>query len=149
MVVALGKVDGEISVSGLPGKWFLKGRLISFSHDEQEGDFQQARINFSGNYPVIEISDSTVSQPDGMLLRVKGKLDLRDSKNFENQIKALQKEPLIEEKTGRVEWTLKRRESQNHSGATEVKYMMRKKDNADATSRDSEGMLGVEHQIQF
>jgi len=149
LVKGLTNIDGNIIISGALADLFLRGKLASYAQNDSGDDYLQALINFSGKPEDIVIANSSVSKPDGMIFSLSGKLNLKDYKSFPQQIDALVKEPLVSQRGDQYEWTLKKVESQNRSGSTELKYLLRKgEDRSDPTRADT-GMLGVERKMEF
>jgi hypothetical protein len=142
--------DGEIFLSGVLGSVAVKGKILSSVPNEKEGTtYQQAVYIFSGIYPKLQLRDSLYTQDDGITVLLNGELDLSSQKDWERQVADLVKAPIVQEGENAGSWTLKRVESSKGVGATELKYLWRRNDEEDPSTRSDSGMLGVERKIEF
>lgn len=146
---AVGKVNGNIDVTGNLDQIILKGKLVSYEGIVDSLKYNDIILNAQGEYPDIYIEDSVVTKSDGMIFNISGKLDLLDRNNFEKQIKSLAKKPVVTNDGSNIEWTLKRFKSQDSSSVTELKYLKRKDNNLKHVESDSTDMLGVEQKVEF
>ncbi len=139
-----GTVSGEIGVSGTWDKIGLKGSLESHEGYVEELEYNSIHLNAQGVYPQLQIGQSMISKSDGVSFMFSGPIDLSDQDNFKKQIGALVLAPLVSDSASEKEWTIKRL-NQPNSGATEIKYLLRK----DEKSNESSGMIGVEQTMSF
>lgn len=141
---SFGTVSGEIGVSGTWDRIGLKGSLESHDGYVEELEYNSIHLNAQGVYPQLNIGQSTISRADGLSFTFSGPIDLGDQKNFRKQIGALVLAPLVSDSASEREWTIKRL-NQPNSGATEIKYLLRKEDKLNEPS----GMIGVEQTMNF
>lgn len=141
---SFGTVSGEIGVSGTWDRIGLKGNLESHDGYVEQLEYNSIHLNAQGVYPQLSIGQSTISKADGLSFAFSGPIDLSDQENFTKQIGALVLAPLVSDSASEREWTIKRL-NQPKSGATEIKYLLRKEDKADGAS----GMLGVQQTMSF
>jgi hypothetical protein len=146
---SFGEVSGSITLKGPWEHLLVKGQLISYDGLMEALDYQSLSVNIEGIYPRIYLSNSDVTQTDGLTYTIKGNLDLSDQVNFTKQIEALAYSPMVNDDETGSEWTLKRLKDESRSGTTELKYLLRKtRDNKILEEEDS-GLLGVEQKIKF
>lgn len=148
-IAADGTVTGEIHISGKLDQVQLKGNLASYYGLVHTLNYDNITLNAEGIYPIIHISESNITQADGVTFNIAGNIDLSDKGNFKKQIRLLTKQPLIRSEGEELEWTLKRLRSQEHSGTTELKYLLRKEDDINTLSEGGSEMLGVERRVKF
>lgn len=141
---SFGTVSGEIGISGTWDRIGLKGNLESHDGYVEQLEYNSIHLNAQGVYPQLSIGQSTISRADGLSFAFSGPIDLSDQENFTKQIGALVLSPLVSDSASEREWTIKRL-NQPNSGATEIKYRLRKEDKLDGAS----GMLGVEQTVNF
>ncbi len=141
---SFGTVSGEIGVSGTWDRIGLKGNLESHDGYVEQLEYNSIHLNAQGVYPQLSIGQSTMSKADGLSFTFSGPIDLSDQENFTKQIGALVLSPLVSDSASEREWTIKRL-NQPKSGATEIKYLLRKEDKPDGAS----GMLGVQQTMSF
>lgn len=141
---SFGTVSGEIAVSGTWDRIGLKGNLESHDGYVEQLEYNSIHLNAQGVYPRLSIEQSTISRADGLSFTFSGPVDLSDQENFTKQIGALVLSPLVSDSAFGREWTIKRL-NQPKSGATEIKYLLRKEDKSDGAS----GMLGVQQTMSF
>ncbi len=80
-----------------------------------------------------------------MSFEAQGALDLTDLKGFKRQLGNFIGTPLISQRGQTLEWTFKRLESSQRSGATELKYMIKKDENSDKDVN----IFGVQRRVEF
>ena len=141
---SFGTVSGEIAVSGTLDRIGLKGSLESHDGYVEKLEYNSIYLNAQGVYPQLSIGQSTISKADGLSFAFSGPVDLSDQENFTKQIGALVLSPLVSDSASEREWTIKRL-NQPNSGATEIKYLLRKEDKSEGAS----GMLGVQQTMSF
>ncbi len=139
-----GTVSGEIGVAGTWDRLGLTGRLESFDGYVEQLAYNSIHLNAQGVYPRLSINPSTISKADGLSFTFSGPIDLSDQKNFKKQIGALVLAPLVSDSASERQWTIKRL-NQLNSGATEIKYLLRKEEQPE----DASGMLGVQRTMSF
>lgn len=144
-----GGVTGEIHISGNLNQVQLKGSLAAYHGLVDKLAYNSIVLNAEGIYPVIHISNSNITETDGMTFNVVGSIDLSDKDNFDKQIALLTKEPLIIRTGGDLEWTLKRIRAQEAGGTTEFKYLLRKGEDISTLSEGGSDMLGIEQSLEF
>ncbi|HPB67766.1 MAG TPA: hypothetical protein PKU74_02515, partial [Candidatus Omnitrophota bacterium] len=69
--------------------------------------------------------------------------------NFAQQLRALQRQPVVKSTAAETEWTLKRLEAADKSGTTELKYLYRRKENINTMSDEDVDLIGVEQKLKF
>jgi hypothetical protein len=148
-IVAHGYVDGDINISGRLRKMKLKGRLTSNDGAVNQLEYNRFILNAEGVYPKINISGSNVTQMDGFIFNLNGRINLSDKENLGKQIKAITREPLVSQDGQTLEWTLKRVSSDDKTGTTELKYLRRKKSTFDQMLEGGSGMFGIERKVEF
>ncbi|GEM_PF-1113667 len=141
---SFGTVSGEIGVSGTWDRLGLTGSLESFDGYVEQLEYNSIHLNAQGVYPQLSIGQSTISKADGLSFTFSGPIDLSDQDNFKKQLGALVLLPLVSDSASEREWTIKRL-NQPNSGATEIKYLLRKEDKLNEPS----GMIGVEQTMNF
>ena len=144
-----GLVDGDIFISGPSSNLQMKGTLFSSNGVIKSLEYSSIVLNAQGIYPVIVVDNSTIVQADGAPFNIAGNIDLSDKENFSRQIEALAKTPLVNYERDHLEWTLKRIQSENEAGTTELKYLMRKGEDRDHVGDSGVDMLGVERKMEF
>lgn len=148
-LLAEGDVSGVISINGNPDHLYLKGRLMSYDGIIEELDYRSILLNVEGRYPHLYISNSDITQSDGLSFTLKGNLDLSDTQDIRKQIESLAFEPMVKESATDRVWTLKRLRAPDRSGTTELKYLLRKSNGHGPLSGEESGMIGIEQQINF
>lgn len=141
---SFGTVSGEIGVSGTWDRLSLKGSLESYDGYVEELQYNTIHLNAEGIYPKMRIVPSLLARTDGVSVTFSGLFDLSDQDNFRKQLGALVLSPLVSNSASEREWTIKRVQ-QPKSGATEIKYLLRKDDKLGGES----DMLGVEQKVNF
>jgi hypothetical protein len=143
------KIYGHVDIGGTAQNLRIKGKLSSFEGYIDRVAYDGLFLNFEGVYPRIQIAQAKITQPDGMTFKISGNLDLTDLDNLDQQIYSFIKDPMVTTERDKSEWTLKRISSDNHSGATELKYLLRKTELRDPASSEEAGILGVQRKIEF
>ncbi len=143
-----GTVSGHIELSGSLGSLFLRGKLLASSGAIEDLSFDNLVANFDGTYPVIHITDSSITGDSGLSFNIEGNLDLTNQCNLLAGITGLKMSPVVGENNLYREWTIKRNQETERS-TTEFKYRLQKKENEGTTSKEDAGMLSVEHSIKF
>ncbi len=145
---AQGTVSGDVQISGVPQRLALKGNLASYEGQLEDFPYNSIVLHLAGEYPVVKLINSTVTQPDGLGFQIDGSLDLSTTQKLKKDIKSLSKSALITEGDSHWEWTIK--SDENPQNATSVKYFLKKKDEAlQGSSKDDTDLLGVEQRIKF
>ena len=142
-----GTVSGRIGFSGFPDRVLLTGNLKAFDGAIDNLAYENIIINFDGMYPVINISQSSVTEGSGLSFDIEGSLDLRYHCNLMTGLMAMKISPIINEDVLHREWTIKRSKDSDVS-ATEFKYRLQKDREGSGPSKDSD-ILSVEHKISF
>ena len=143
---AQGSVRGQIQIAGIPNQFFLKGDLETYQGRVNQFPFESIVLNLEGQYPVLHIVKSTVTQADGMSFNLDGQFDLSNQEDFQKEIAALQKSQMVSDHPDQWEWTIKQRK-ENGKSASEFKYFL-KKDHTSPLKEESD-VLGVEQKIKF
>lgn len=143
-----GLVSGAIFVTGDMQRLRLQGELSSYGGRVSDLAYDTIFVNAEGDYPVINLYNSTVTETNGFTFTIDGSLNLEDRENFPKQIMALSKAPLVSQDPSKLEWTFKRIQKEKSSGTTEIKYM-RRKDTLESSRDDESEMLGIERRIGF
>ena len=142
-----GTVSGKIKVGGSLEQLALKGSLESLNGVIEELQYDSFILNTEGIYPHMDIASSKISQTGGGSFILNGSVDLSHTENFKKQIEHLTLSPVVNKSDSKVEWTIKRSED-DKSGATEIKYLLRKDGPAGDTNKESD-MLGVQRTVSF
>jgi hypothetical protein len=148
-IVNEGMVGGEIHVFGKPDHLQLKGQLASYEGFVDQLDYSSIKINTEGVYPLIYVSDSTITQSDGLTYGIAGTLDLSRKEDLGRQIGDFITEPLVKAEGTSWEWTLKKVKSENRSGTTELKYLLHKNDHLHRSPVEDSDMFGLERKMEF
>ena len=142
-------VYGHIEIFGHDPSLHIKGKLSSYEGTIEDVWYDGLYLNFEGAYPLIEIANSTITQPDGMTFKIAGNLDLTDLENLDRQIRSFIKYPFVTFDDNQAAWTLKRINSDHRPGTTELKYLLRKNDQGHRSSDEESGMFGIERRMEF
>ena len=143
-----GLVSGRIQISGFSDRLLLSGKLTAFDGAIDNLVYENAVINFDGMYPILQISESSITEDSGLSFNIEGNLDLRSHCNLMTGLIALKMSPIINENVLHREWTIKRSKD-SEQRATEFKYRMQKNDDVGGSSQKDSDMLSIEHNIQF
>ena len=143
-----GTVSGGIGISGTLGSPVLKGSLESHNGFIESLEYNRIYLNAEGVYPKMQIVHSTISKSDGVSFSLEGPFDLSGQENFKKQIRALTFAPLVSDSVSERAWTIKRLR-QKGTGATEVKYLLRKGDHGGISPAKESDMLGIERTVKF
>ncbi len=143
-VAAHGMVSGNLWVSGHLPDIRIKGDCASLGGTIEGFSYASIALKLSGQYPKIQIFDSLISQADGLVFKTEGVLDLSAPDTLAQQIQEFSVYPLVQEKHGRTEWTLKETQAKD-SGVTRLKYLKRD----DPTRSGQTDLLGVERGMEF
>ena len=143
-----GFVSGQILVSGFLNQLGLKGNLAAYNGVVHKFQYDSIILNLEGVYPIVNLSNSSVAQSDGLTFKLEGSFDLTNRKHFPQEVAALRKLPMVSQDNSTMEWTVKKEVSPD-SKTTEYKYFIRK-ENANGTApKEEPNMLGVERSIKF
>jgi len=145
---AQGEVSGTIQVAGALNQLMLKGSFAAYNGTVEELAYDSIVLSAEGPYPVVKLVKATITQSDGMSFNLEGHLDLSDRQNFQKQIEALTKSPLVKEGNSQWEWTIKRKGKEDIS-ISELKYFLQKKDSQQNPLKESSDVMGVEQNIKF
>ncbi|MFH1359989.1 MAG: hypothetical protein ABIJ41_03010 [Candidatus Omnitrophota bacterium] len=143
-----GFASGRIRLSGFLNRMIISGGLSSYEGIVGDLDYDNFLIRFNGLYPTLQLSDSSATQTDGLSFNLGGYVDLSKGCNLAQGMNTLTKAPVIGESQIQREWTIKRKHEEGRRGTTEFKYRLRLPDDSDVTNKE-EGLLGVEHSIEF
>lgn len=142
-----GEVNGDLYLTGQPSRLKIRTRLLAREGSVGGVDFDSILINAQGTYPFVQIENSRVIRDDGMIFTLAGVLDLADRKGFDQQVKALSREPVTAHTDVNSEWTLKRIQSDENT-STDLKYLFR--ENLDSGPfEESSDLIGVERRMKF
>ena len=145
-----GLMTGVIAFAGLPSRLSLKANIESDGGYIEELPYDRMVLHLQGIYPVVDLTNSTVTKTNGFSFDLDGTVDLSDKTNMASQIASIKIVPLVKKDNLQSEWILKR--VQNRDGDTsETKYFM-KKDKGSGLSgpgEDDYGVFGVERKIGF
>jgi len=108
-VYAEGDVSGQIQLGGVAGQPAIKGGLNSYSGQVEDFKYDNIILNFQGAYPVLELTQTSITEEGGVSGNVEGMIDLsKGFDDFEEQIARLKFSPLIRETDVQREWIIKR-----------------------------------------
>ncbi len=144
-----GDVVGNIKVTGNLGNMQMRGDLQSLNGFVKRLEFDSIHLNLAGIYPHLEIDDSTITKADGMSFTIAGPIDLDNRSKLKKQIKALNIAPLVVVNDTQKEWTIKRSNEDEFGGKTELKYLLRKREDAISKGDEESDMLGVQRTVEF
>jgi len=147
--VSFNEIYGHIDIVGSRPSMRIQGKLSSYEGLIADVPYNGLLINFEGVYPLIQIMNSSITQPDGMTFQISGNLDLTDLKNIDRQVRSFMKEPVVNHGIDQSEWTLKRVNSEDRKGTTELKYLLRKDNFGDNLTDEDAGILGIERRMEF
>ena len=146
---AQGLMSGNLQISGRFPQLALKGTLASYAGQVGDLSYDSIVLNLKGEWPLVILTDSTVTESDGMSFRIDGDLDLSSQETLKKDIGALNKSPLVTTGDSRWEWTIKRKEHHEDS-SSELKYFLRKEDQRNQIpSKEDSDLFGVEQKIKF
>ncbi len=151
--VPRGEVDGaaagKIRLSGNGLDVMLQAEVFLTNGCIGDLEYRQLRLKGEGLFPKFRITDSFISKEDGLSFKVSGMLNLARFDNFAQQLRALQRQPVVKSTAAETEWTLKRLEAADKSGTTELKYLYRRKENINTMSDEDVDLIGVEQKLKF
>ncbi|MCR4337941.1 MAG: AsmA-like C-terminal region-containing protein [Candidatus Omnitrophica bacterium] len=148
-VEAEGLVNGDIYVTESVEHPYLRGNLNSYNGSVNRIGFDSIILNAQGLYPIIAVEQSTVTNDEGLISEISGKVDLSSRDHLKQQIKSLVRTPVVTQEGGNVEWTLKRVKDNDQSSASTELKVLHKTDSSDDSSESSSGMVGVERKVEF
>ena len=67
-----GAVSGNINISGVLNRLILKGSLASYQGMVKQLKYDSIILNLEGEYPVLQLANSTVTQSDGISFNIDG-----------------------------------------------------------------------------
>lgn len=143
-----GRVFGRIQISGIPKRLSLKGSLNSHEGVVDELEYDSIVLNVEGQYPIITLTDSTISKTDGMVFNIDGDFNLGNKEHYDDEIRTLTKSPLISQNEDQYEWTIKRNNNSDTS-MSELKSFLREHETRDTPMKEDPDILGVEQEIRF
>ncbi len=145
-----GLASGKVQLAGLlKDKIQITGRLVSRSEGFiDELQYDNFFIQFQGDYPKLKIVDSRVAQIDGLSFQLSGEFDLREGCEITKGLTHLRTSPLIDQDDLEQAWTIKQNQADGRSRKTEFKHRLRLPAQDDVLG-EREGILGVEHKIEF
>lgn len=146
-----GLVDGQVKISGSVHHPLIKGRVQGSDGFIQDLVYHQLLLNFEGPYPVLTILDSMMTQSNGLSYKMEGLFDLTSSDRLSPKawLTRLKVSPLIDESHIDREWTIKRNTTEGTAGSTELKYRLKKRDDANPSGKQESDILGIERRISF
>jgi hypothetical protein len=144
-----GYLSGDMRIFGDTDRPQIRGQLSSFGGRIKQGEFTSLLLNLEGTFPKLQVVDSFITKPGGSAFRFNGTIDLSERGHMDRQIRAFHREPYISSDDGSVEWTFKRVEMDDHSGATEFKYLLRPDEDVHSLSQRGTDMLGFERKMEF
>ncbi|MDP8264120.1 MAG: hypothetical protein P9M12_01400 [Candidatus Aceula lacicola] len=147
-VYAEGDVSGQIQLGGVAGQPAIKGGLNSYSGQVEDFKYDNIILNFQGAYPVLELTQTSITEEGGVSGNVEGMIDLsKGFDDFEEQIARLKFSPLIRETDVQREWIIKRQKGQKGESETQFKYRMRK--DQGFPGYEESDMLTIQRSIKF
>ena len=144
-----GTVSGQVALSGTPEKLLLKANVVSQNGDIEKVAYDLLSLQLQGVYPLVELTNSTMTKTNGFSFDLDGTVDLSDKLNMASQIKAIKKIPLIKENALQSEWVLKRVQDSQGEGKAETKFFLKKDKKTGFSGQDDSSLLGVEKKIGF
>lgn len=142
-----GMTSGRIYLSGFSDRMMIRGKIAAFGGSLQGLAYDNIVVNFDGMYPNIQITESMITEENGLSFHLEGQLNLTNHCNLLEGLTALKMSPLINENSLHREWTIKRQQD-TQTSATEFKYRLQKQDHS-ADTQDNSDMLSVERSIKF
>ncbi|MDP8266306.1 MAG: hypothetical protein P9M07_05105 [Candidatus Aceula meridiana] len=147
-IFSAGEVSGEMRVSGFSDQIFLSGLLTSYDGEIENFTYDYIIAGFEGLYPTIDLRQTSVSERDGIGVRVIGELDLsQDFQKFHEQLARLKMEPIIQGNDVERQWTIRRQNDQGRERETGFHYRLRKP--REATGVEETDMFGIHRSIKF
>ncbi len=138
-----GVMKGSFNVSGQWPRPFIQGRLSAYNGRVKEFDYDTISLDFTGQFPLINIREALITQAEGLSFRLAGGLDVSDWAGLPAQVRELKKFPMVTADDNRREWVFKRTVSSDDM-RTEMKYFFTKNDRG-----DTEAVLGIQKSIGF
>lgn len=143
-----GVISGQIRLSGFPDQLMLKGQLNLYDGAIQNINYSKLVLNFEGLYPLVHLTDSTITEDSGLSLNIVGNFDLTPPINLAANLSKLQMSPVITENDTRLEWTIKRKQEEGKSNITETKYLLKRRSEGGLHKDDSD-LLGIKNSVPF
>ena len=144
-----GQVSGTIRASGESNKIFLKGQLETFHGVIKKLAYESFHLNAEGYFPNLHISESKITQEDGLSYTIDGPIDLADKENFKKQVVALNVMPIVSDSGNKLEWTIRSSKDEKSGGSTQIKYLLRKNDTLGSPTDKDKEMLSVQKSLEF
>jgi hypothetical protein len=146
-----GELSGRIALSGTPGRIAVKSTLESDGGYIESLAYDHLALQLAGIYPLVELTNSTVTKTGGFSFDLDGTMDLSDKKNMASQIALIKKIPLVKDTGLQSEWVLKRVEDADGERGMETKYFLKKDKAVGISGADgyANEILGVEKKIGF
>ena len=144
-----GQAAGKIRLSGNAPDVLLQADLLLTNGCIGDLEYRQLRIKGEGFFPKFRITESLVSKADGFTFKVFGMLNLGRLDSFPQQLQNLRRKPVVKSSGAETEWTLKRIETDDKSGTTELKYLYRRKADVNTMSEEDVDLIGVEQKLKF
>jgi hypothetical protein len=146
--VGSGELSGKIVLGGTPERLSLKSTITSDGGYVETLPYDRMVLQLQGIYPLVELTNSTITRTNGFSFDLDGTVDLSDKENMASQIASIKTIPLVKESSLQSEWVLKRVQDINGNDS-ETKYFMKKDKGVGASDGDDYGIFGVERKIGF
>jgi hypothetical protein len=141
-----GLMSGQIALTGQPSRFSLKASIESGGGYIENLAYDRMVLHLQGIYPVVELTNSTITKTNGFSFDLDGTVDLSDKTNMASQIASIKTVPLVKGSNLQSEWVLKR--VQASDGST-TKYFMKRDKGLGLSGEDDYGVFGVERKIGF
>ena len=144
--VGSGNISGHVDLSGVPEKLAVKAIITSDGGYIENLQYDRMALQLQGIYPLVDLTNSTITRTNGFSFDLDGTVDLSDKHNMSSQIALIKKIPLIKDNNLQSEWVLKRVLS---GESAETEYFIKKDKGSGLSGQDDYGVFGVERKIGF
>jgi hypothetical protein len=144
-----GELSGKITLGGHPDRVAVKANIVSDGGYAGRLPYDRMSLHLEGIYPVVELTNSSITKTNGFSFDLDGTVDLSDKNNMSAQLASIKTVPLVKDSHAQSEWVLKR--IQDNGQDAETKYFIKKDKGVamSAAGTDDYGVFGVERKIGF
>ena len=145
-----GLLSGQINLGGTPQKLSVKSTITSDGGYIESLRYDHMALHLQGIYPLVDLTNSTITKTNGFSFDLDGKVDLSDKANMTSQIALIKTVPLVSANHEQSEWVLKRVQDEDGNNV-ETKYFIKKDKGVGSPGSDPNdyGVFGVERNIGF
>ncbi len=142
-----GSISGEVDLDGTPARLGLRSTVTSDGGFIEDLPYDRMVLQLQGIYPLIEVTDSTITKTNGFSFNLDGAVDLSARDDMAAQIASIKTVPLVSENKSQSQWVLK--SVRIDGDAAETQYFMKKDKGVSLSGEDEHGVFGVERKIGF